>query len=121
MFIIPSNQRMQFKTTLRFHLTPSRRKRPTEWLTANAAREVEERETLTHCGRTANCCSYCSVENPQKAKNKSPRGHSYATPWHVPKGLDRLATYLTILPTDACSAMLIAALVTTARKWDHPE
>lgn len=54
------------------------------------------------------------MENPQNTKTKPTLWPSYTVPWICPEGS-------TFYFTDPCSAMLIAALITTAQRWRQSE
>lgn len=99
----------QIKTALRFHLTLIKMTKITKQLTTSVGEDVGKDLSFLLRGK-ANwfTCSEISVEDPNKQKVDPPL-------------LGICPKDMTSHSTDTCSAMVIATLLTIARKWKQPQ
>jgi len=107
---------MQFKTTLRYHLTPVRmaKKKKLRWQ-QTLARMWRKRNTRPFLVglQTITTILEISLDIPQKFGHLTIWGKSYTSLGHIPK-------YAPTYNKDTFSTMFIAALFIIARSWKEP-
>ena len=109
-------RQIQFKTTIRYHLTPVRMGKINKAGNNKCWRGCGERGTLLHCWWE---CELATMENhvevPQRVKNRATLRPSNCTTGDLPQ------RYRCSEKPNTCTPVFIATMSTIAKLWKEPQ